>query len=315
MCLLCRQAGAGSILEGPKSDLLLFDAVRDRMRSLRRALLLFLVASLATSVLAYQSSNRQWFGREQFSSSRGSDDQSEFYWSRLQYTSRGGGYGGGGFGFGYGYGYGGSWSRDYPKADRQFLMALKRLTRIQARPYEQVVDLDHDDDPKSGEFPGKSIYNYPWVYAVQVASWTFTDAEAARLREYLLKGGFLMVDDFHGTQDWERFMAGMRMVFPDRPIEDLQDNDEIFHVLYDIGARFQVPGEQYVNTGRTYEKDGYVPKWRAIRDDRGRIMVAICHNMHLGDAWEWADMPEYPENFASMAFRVGLDYIMYGMTH
>ena len=73
------------------------------------------------------------------------------------------------------------------------------------------------------------------------------------------------------------------------PITDLADGDEIFHVLYDIGQRFQVPGEQYVQTGRTYEKDGYVPKWRAIRDDKGRVIVAICHNMHLGDAWEWAD--------------------------
>ena len=80
-------------------------------------------------------------------------------------------------------------------------------------------------------------------------------------------------------------MAGMRMVIPDRPVEDLKDQDEIFHVLYDIGARFQVPGEQYVYSGRTYEKDGYVPKWRVIRDDKGRIIVAICHNMHLGDAW------------------------------
>ena len=284
------------------------------MRSLRRVLLIVLVAGLATSVLAYQGRSRQWFGQYPSSFSNGNSEQSEFYWSRLRYTSRTGGYGGGG-GFGYGYGFGGgAWSRDYPKADRQFLMALKRLTRIQARPYEQVVDLDQDDQA-SGQFPGQSIFNYPWVYAVQVESWTFTDAEATRLREYLLKGGFLMVDDFHGTADWERFLAGMRMVFPDRPIEDLQDNDEIFHVLYDIGARFQVPGEQFVNTGRTYEKDGYVPKWRAIRDDKGRIMVAICHNMHLGDAWEWADMPEYPERFASMAFRVGLDYIMYGMTH
>ena len=79
--------------------------------------------------------------------------------------------------------------------------------------------------------------------------------------------------------------------------------------------RFQVPGEQYVRTGRTYEKDGYVAKWRGIRDEHGRLVVAICHNMHLGDAWEWADDPEYPEQFASMAFRVGLNYVMYSMTH
>jgi hypothetical protein len=239
-------------------------------------------------------------------------EKAEFYWSRLRYTSSGygqsgygygGGFGGYGGGYGFGYGYFG-WSRDYPKADRQFLMALKRLTRIQMRPTEQVVDLDSDD-----------IFNYPWVYAVQVAHWHFTDAEAKRLREYLLKGGFLMVDDFHGTADWERFMAGMRQVLPDRPVEDLSDNDEIFHVLFDLGVRFQVPGEQYVWTGRTYEKDGYVPKWRAIRDEKGRIIVAICHNMHLGDAWEWADTPDYPERFASMAFRVGMNYVIYGMTH
>ena len=194
--------------------------------------------------------------------------------------------------------------RDYPKADRQFLIALKRLTRINGRSTEQVVDLDSDD-----------IFNYPWVYAVQVEDWTFTDAEAKRLREFLLRGGFLMVDDFHGTADWESFLRGMRMVLPNRPIEDLDNKDEIFHVLYDLDDRFQVPGEQYINTGRTYEKDGYVAKWRAIRDDKGRIIVAICHNMHLGDAWEWSDSPEYPENFSSMAFRIGLNYIIYGMTH
>ena len=241
-------------------------------------------------------------------------EKAEFAWSRLSYNTAmgGGGYGGfsGGYGRGYGRrGYGGwaTWQRDYPKADRQFLMALNRLTRIQGRSTEQVVSLDNDD-----------IFNYPFVYAVQVQTWSFTDEQAKRMREYLLKGGFLMVDDFHGSQDWEDFMRGMRQIFPDAqkyPVEDLTDKDEIFHVLYDMDDRFQVPGEQYVRTGRTYEKDGYVAKWRGIRDEHGRLVVVICHNMHLGDAWEWADDPEYPEQFASMAFRVGLNYVMYSMTH
>jgi hypothetical protein len=229
-----------------------------------------------------------------------SNVKAEFAWSRLSFNSSMGSYGGYG---GYGRG-GGNWSRDYPKADRQFLIALNRLTRVQGRPTEQVVNLDSDE-----------IFNYPWVYAVMVHTWTFTDDEAKRMREYLEKGGFLMVDDFHGTQDWEGFMSGMRQVFPDRPVEDLTDKDEIFHVLYDMDDRFQVPGEQYIRSGRTYEKDGYVAKWRGIRDSHGRVVVAICHNMHLGDAWEWADDPEYPEQFSSMAFRVGLNYIVYGMTH
>jgi hypothetical protein len=231
-----------------------------------------------------------------------SRERAEFSWSRLRYTPAMGSDGYGGFG-GFG-GRGGTWQRDYPKADRQFLVALNRLTRIQGRSTEQVVGLDNDD-----------IFNYPFVYAVMVHTWTFSDDEAKRLREYLEKGGFLMVDDFHGTEDWENFMTGMRQVFPDRPVEDLTDKDEIFHVLYDMDDRFQVPGEQYIRSGRTYEKDGYVAKWRGIRDDKGRVVVAICHNMHLGDAWEWADDPEYPEQFASMAFRVGLNYVMYSMTH
>jgi len=268
----------------------------------RRALLVGLGCGLLTLVALAAFAQGGFYSRYpgDYSDAQ-SHEKAEFYWSRLRYTSSGGQ---SNFGFGFGYGGWAGWSRDYPKADRQFLLALKRLTRIQMRPVEQIVDLDGDD-----------IFNYPWVYAVQVANWSFTDAQAKRLREYLLKGGFLMVDDFHGTADWDRFMVGMRQVLPDRPVEDLSDGDEIFHVLYDLGERFQVPGEQYVNTGRTYEKDGYVPKWRAIRDEKGRIIVAICHNMHLGDAWEWADMPEYPENFASMAYRIGLNYIVYGMTH
>jgi hypothetical protein len=238
------------------------------------------------------------------------NQRAEFSWSRLSYTTAmgGGGYGGyGGFGGGYGRGWGATWSRDYPKADRQFLIALNRLTRINGRSTEQVVSADSDD-----------IYNYPFVYAVMVHTWSFNEEEATRMRNYLLKGGFLMVDDFHGTQDWEDFMTGMREIFPDAekyPVEDLTDKDEIFHVLYDMDDRFQVPGEQYIRSGRTYEKDGYVAKWRGIRDEHGRLVVAICHNMHLGDAWEWADDPEYPEQFASMAFRVGLNYVMYSMTH
>jgi hypothetical protein len=239
----------------------------------------------------------------------GGNEQAEFSWSRLEYTS---GMGEGGYGgFGGGYGRGGfgraTWSRDYPKADRQFLIALNRLTRIEGRSSEQVVSVDSDE-----------LFNYPFMYAVQVQTWTFTDDEAKRLREYMLKGGFLMVDDFHGTDDWEGFMEGLRQIFPDAqrwPVVDLTDKDEIFHVLYDMDDRFQVPGEQYVNSGRTYEKDGYVAKWRGVRDDDGRVMLAICHNMHLGDAWEWADDPAYPEQFASMAFRVGLNYVMYSMTH
>jgi len=269
------------------------------MKLFLRITLVLLFLGGSSSLLALQRNQYQQFGGDDYGEQ--SNQRAEFGWSRLRYDGAYGG--GGGFGGFGGFRYG-TWSQDYPKADRQFLIALRRLTRINAKPVEQVVDLNSDE-----------IFNWPFVYAVQVQTWTFNDAQALRMRQYLLKGGFLMVDDFHGSADWESFMRGMRKVFPDRNVEDLKDNDEIFHVLYDLGQRFQVPGEQYVGSGRTYEKDGFNPEWRAIRDDDGRVMVAICHNMHLGDAWEWADDPRYPERFASLAFRIGINYIMYSMTH
>jgi hypothetical protein len=82
-----------------------------------------------------------------------------------------------------------------------------------------------------------------------------------------------------------------------------------------LDERFQVPGRQYVRSRRTFEQDGVTPRWRGILDDQGRVQVAICHNMDLGDAWEWADDPRYPEPFTALAYRIGINYIVYAMTH
>ena len=110
-------------------------------------------------------------------------------------------------------------------------------------------------------------------------------------------------------------MRGLKKVFPDRPIIDIENINAIFHVLFTISTSLQVPGRQFLYSGRTYEQDGVEPKWRAIFDDKGRIQVAICHNMDLGDAWEWADVPDYPEKYASLAYRIGINYLVYSMTH
>ena len=169
---------------------------------------------------------------------------------------------------------------------------------------EEVVNLDGDE-----------IYDWPWIYAVEVGTWGLRDDQAAKLRDYLLRGGFLLVDDFHGTYEWDIFLSSIQRVFPERPIVEMQDSDEAFHVLYNLDERFQVPGIQYFDTGRTYEQDGIEPRWRGIYDDDGRLMVAICFNMDLGDAWEWADYPMYPERWASLAYRTAINYIIYAMTH
>ena len=197
------------------------------------------------------------------------------------------------------------WTVDYPRSDRHLLEGIRRLTRIEARSVEQVVDLDGEDD----------VYNWPCMYAVEVGYWNLTDQQATQLREYLLRGGFLMVDDFHGTVEWANFIASMNRVFPDRKIVDIDNKDPIFHVIYDLDDRYQVPGLQYVYTGSRFEYDGFDGKWRAIYDDSGRIMVAICHNMDLGDAWEHSDNPRYPEKFAALAYRIATNYFMYDLTH
>ena len=207
----------------------------------------------------------------------------------------------------------GYWTMDYPRSDRHLLAGIRRLTRIDTRSVEQVVSLDGTDD----------VYNWPVMYGVEVGHWNLGDAEAKQMRDYLLRGGFFMCDDFHGTdayrgvREWDVFTHSMSKVFPDRPIEDIPDNDPIFHTLFDLQERFQVPGAQFFETHLTYEagETGKVPHWRCIRDDKGRIMVAICHNMDLGDAWEWADDPRYEEKWASLAYRIAANYFVYDLTH
>ena len=124
-----------------------------------------------------------------------------------------------------------------------------------------------------------------------------------------------MVDDFHGTYEWEVFSASMSRIFPDRPIVEIDGKDPIFHVLYDLEERVQVPGLQYLYSGKIYEKDGKIPHWRGIYDDKGRVMAAMTFNQDNGDAWEHADNPKYEEKYTSQAYRIGINYIIYSMTH
>ena len=197
-----------------------------------------------------------------------------------------------------------NWTMDYPRSDRHFSAALRRLTRIHARSAEQPVNLDDHD-----------VYDYPWLYGVEVGHWNLSDDQAKTFREYVLRGGFFMCDDFHGTIEWEVFTASMQRVFPDRPIVEIPSPDAIFHTIYDLDDRYQVPGAQFLETHQLWEKDGKIPHWRGIYDDKGRLMVAICFDMDLGDSWEHADNPQYPEKFSALGIRIGVDYVIYAMTH
>jgi hypothetical protein len=196
-----------------------------------------------------------------------------------------------------------SWTQDYPRADRHFSLALRRLTRIHSRSVEQPVNLDDGD-----------VYDFPWLYAVRTGEWKLSDNQAKTLREYLLRGGFLMVDDFWGTQEWEVFMQSLRKVFPDRPTANIANDDQIFHSVYDLNDRYRVPGAWGLY-GNGYQYDGDTPYWRAVYDDKGRVQVSIVVNSDLGDSWEYADDPGYPEKYSSLGIRTAVNYIVYSMTH
>lgn len=230
---------------------------------------------------------------EYFPAPEGAEEDSEFYFARLAYAFNGEGRWGPG-----------AWMIDSPKAERHFLQGVRRLTNLDANPMERYV---RPTDPE--------LFDYPWLYAVEPGQWTFTPEESERLREYLNRGGLLVVDDFHGTYEWGSFLRGLHKIFPDRPVVEIESNDPVFHILYDLDDRFQVPGLQYLYTGRVYEMDGVDAHWRGIYDDRGRLMVIINFNMDLGDAWEHADFAPYPEPYTALAYRLGINYIIYAMTH
>jgi len=207
--------------------------------------------------------------------------------------------------FSRGWGWGGArWTTDAPEAEWHLLQGIKRLTRVNAASEGTALRLDDD-----------AIFDHPFLYAVEVGGWFLSDEEARRLREYLDRGGFLMVDDFHGTYEWEGFMESMRRVYPDRPVVDLPVSDEVFHVLYDLMERPQIPSIYGAMSGRTWERDGYTPQWRGIYDEKGRLAVVINFNMDLGDAWEHADEPEYPEPLTALAYRYAINYLIYSMSH
>lgn len=259
------------------------------MKNARLMVALIVLCTLAGSLFAQRGFRRAMVGPTPGQAPQGAP--AEWTFARLAYDSPGM--------------RGSSWYVDYPGAEYHFSRAVRRLTRIDTHETGHVLSPDFDD-----------IFDYPWLYAVEPGSWTFTDSQARRMREYFLRGGFMMVDDFHGEQEWQQFVTGLRKIFPDRPIEDIPAEDIINATAYPIAERLQVPGPRYMWTGLTYERiDGEVPHWRGVRDARGRWVVVISHNIDYGEGWEQADTPEYPEPYTRQAYEAGINYLIYGMTH
>jgi Domain of unknown function (DUF4159) len=148
--------------------------------------------------------------------------------------------------------------------------------------------------------------------------WRPTKQEAAQLREYLLRGGFLLIDDLHGEYDWSVLRAALQRVFPERPIVDIPENDPLMHIFYDLEQGTPIPGVRHLwrNRGGQIVAQMEGPSvWRGVYDDRHRLMIAINFNIDMGDAWEHADDPLYPAPMTALAYKLGTNYVIYSMTH
>ena len=194
---------------------------------------------------------------------------------------------------------------DAPAAEWNLSRRVRTATSIQVN---DPIDLTIEDP---------ELFNHPWIYIVEPGNLRFKDAEVPILREYLLRGGTLTFDDFHGPIEWANTEREMKRVFPDRKIIDLPKEHPIFSCFYRMDGFPQTPGLGSFLQGRTWEKGGYIATLRAIEDDTGRAMVLFNWNVDMGDGWEWSNASEYPGyvKYTAQAYRMEINEIIYTLTH
>jgi hypothetical protein len=205
-----------------------------------------------------------------------------------------------------------AWWTDWPDADLNLSWRLHQLTSMKVDPEGKVIELTD-----------KELFDYPFIFMSGVPAIVMSDEEVVALRRYLLSGGFLMVDDFWGEENWEHFEREvLKRVFPRRQAQELPLEHPIFHCVFQLKEKPQIPNVghamRYRDTGITWETpDGQTPHYRGISDDKGRLMMLICHNTDLGDGWEEeATDPYYFAEFSEKkAYPLGINIIFYVMTH
>jgi Domain of unknown function (DUF4159) len=240
-----------------------------------------------------------------------------FTFVRVEYTSAGGRGGrrggfGGGFGGGYGFGRGwASWATDFPDSDLNFSFRLQQLTSLKVNP-----------NPITRKLTDPDLCDYPFLYMIEPGGLSFSEEEVKALREYLFKGGFLMVDDFWGDWQWEIFYGEIKRVFHDRDYVELGLDHDIFHCVYRLKEKPQVPSihQWGWGGGRTWEDHGpgsETVHYRAFFDDKDRMVALICHNTDLGDGWEReGENEDYFHEFSERkSYPMGINIVTYAMTH
>lgn len=243
-----------------------------------------------------------------------------FTFVRIRYSTHyGGGYDGGyrgrrgrgGYRGGYGGWGGGRWAVDYPDSDLNFSYRLQQLTSMEVDPNGLVLELTDE-----------RLFDYPFIYIIEPGDLVFSEEEVEALRKYLLNGGFLMVDDFWGDDEWYNFYYEIKRVFPDREPIEIPYEHPIFHCVFELKERPQIPSIGHALGGRGYgitweRQDAREVHYKAIYDDKGRIMSIICHNTDLGDGWEREGENEwyFHEFSEKSAYPLGINIVFYAMTH
>ena len=254
-----------------------------------------LVLLLAAAVGVYAQEEIAFFGRyEDFDLLSPQTPQSnEFTFVRLIYNGRIPG-------------YLKNWYTDYAKGEAQLIPIFKRLTNIDIAPHGRALPIHHPD-----------LFVYPLIYSVEGGQMVLNNSDAKRLREYLDRGGFWMIDDFWGSFEWTNFETQMKKVFPDRNIVDLPPGHPIFNSFFDIDEIIQVPNSGYARCRGcpTWEQDGYEPFVKGIFDSGGRLQVLINGNTDLMDASEWSDDPMYPSRFSAYSYKIFTNTLLYTLTH
>jgi hypothetical protein len=285
------------------------------MRRSRWLIVLFVVASLAGGLTFAQRRYRgdragvpDWEPEKEFS-------KDVFTFVRIEWSGRYGG--GGGYdrgrsrGRGRGGYRGGRWATDYPDSDLNFSYRLQQLTSMEVDPNGLVLQLTDE-----------RLFDYPFIYIIEPGDLAFSEEEVKALRKYLLNGGFLMVDDFWGEDEWYNFYYEIKRVFPDREPTELPYEHEIFHCVFELKERPQIPSIGHALGGRSYgvtweRGDAREVHYKALYDDKGRIMAIICHNTDLGDGWEREGENEwyFHEFSEKSAYPLGINIVFYAMTH
>ena len=225
----------------------------------------------------------------------------EYTFVRTIYDSPQRGYGRRGYGYG-----GGTWTTDYPEADNNFIVGLREWagTNLKIAPRPEALEILDD-----------RIFDYPILYVVEPGFMDLSTEQAARLREYIMRGGFIFLDDFWGEYEWDNVQEQFHKIVPEFEIKDLPLSHPIFHSYLDVEEVVQVPNVYNASRGVTSEKGGIVPHYMGVENKNGRLVAFIARNCDLGDAWEWINDPVYPVKYGLPAYKVGINVVIYAMSH